>query len=357
MKICFLTYGDVKDPKTWSGTTKRIYDFFSQEPRYELSNIDIKEVTQREKFLKYQKIFSKFLSIRGTTRDPYIYSKSVAQINNAMSNEDADIYFFIADHCRVNRKSGKKYFVYIDAIVPEMMIYERWCLLKKWFRKRYIINDVDSLSSFDEILTQNNWTQKSILENYRITNVSNVRFGINTSMYEGKKDYENHCMMIVLRRRTERVKGLLLLLKSFKIVKEQIPDAKLYVIGTELKKVDGVTYLPEANRNEIDQLYEKCSLYVMPAVREPNGITYLEALAHKTPIVGLNRFAIPEFTGNGEYGFIVKNDTPKELASTIIEALNDPKKLEQMGSAGQKMVKNRYCWDSVLSNIKSHIDE
>ena len=68
--------------------------------------------------------------------------------------------------------------------------------------------------------------------------------------------------------------------------------------------MDGVTYYYNEPRSKTVELLQKATLYVMPAIREPNGITYLEALANKTPIIGLNRFAFPEFCGYGEYGFI-----------------------------------------------------
>lgn len=89
----------------------------------------------------------------------------------------------------------------------------------------------------------------------------------------------------------------------------------------------------------------------MPALREPNGITYLEGLANKAPIVGLNRFAFPEFSGNGEWGFICNNDDPQELADTIIKALSDKETLKIMGEKGQKFVIENYNWDKVVNNM------
>ena len=59
----------------------------------------------------------------------------------------------------------------------------------------------------------------------------------------------------------------------------------------------------------------------MPALLEPNGTTYLEALANKTPTVGLNRFAFPEFCGKWFEGCVInhKDENPANNAATNIE--------------------------------------
>ena len=158
-------------------------------------------------------------------------------------------------------------------------------------------------------------------------------------------------MLIVLRKGKEKVKGLLLLLDAFKILKKDLCDVTLHVVGTELSPIDGVLYYLNPSQSEKEYLYRHSSLYVMPAIREPNGITYLEALAHKTPIVGLNRFAIPEFTNDGEYGIVVSNSDPYQLAIDLKIAMKNPNKLEQMGLLGQKYVEQNYSWDMTIAKI------
>ena len=95
----------------------------------------------------------------------------------------------------------------------------------------------------------------------------------------------------------------------------------------------------------------------MPALFEPNGITYLEALANKAPIVGLNRFAFPEFAGYGKYGFIVDNADKDLLAHTIIDALSDKQRLEIMGIKGQEYVISNFSWDKTVSSLICNIND
>ena len=162
-------------------------------------------------------------------------------------------------------------------------------------------------------------------------------------------------LLIVLRKGTEKYKGLLLLLEAFKVLKKKRPNAKLAVVGTQLEETpEGVTWYFDQPRSVTVELFRKATLYVMPALSEPNGITYLEALANKTPIVGLNRFAFPEFSGDGKWGFMVENEDHEELAAVLERALDDKILLKEMGETGQKFVMNRYKWDLVADKM---IDE
>jgi glycosyltransferase involved in cell wall biosynthesis len=88
----------------------------------------------------------------------------------------------------------------------------------------------------------------------------------------------------------------------------------------------------------------------MPSLFEPNGMVYIEALACKTPILGLNRLAFPEFCGHGKFGFIVEPD--KDIIATeLLKAFENPTDIEIKGRSGQEFVLNRYRWDIVTKKI------
>ena len=87
-----------------------------------------------------------------------------------------------------------------------------------------------------------------------------------------------------------------------------------------IKKWDGVFYYYNQPRTVTVSLFQECALYAMPALLEPNGITYLEALANKMPILGLNRFAFPEFSGYGKFGFIVDEPILENVSIAICKA-------------------------------------
>ncbi len=91
----------------------------------------------------------------------------------------------------------------------------------------------------------------------------------------------------------------------------------------------------------------------MPALQEPWGVVYLEALACRVPILGLNRFAFPEISRNGAFGFICPDATPEKVAETLLDATSDPARLARMGAEGHDYVTTTFSWDRVASNIRA----
>ena len=87
------------------------------------------------------------------------------------------------------------------------------------------------------------------------------------------------------------------------------------------------------------------TLFAMPALCEPNGMVYPEALASKTPILVLDRLAFPEFAGGGQHGFIVKEPDAGQCARAILDAFSDPARRQRMAEAGQKFVVENYTWE------------
>ena len=93
----------------------------------------------------------------------------------------------------------------------------------------------------------------------------------------------------------------------------------------------------------------------MPAINEPWGLVYLEAMACKMPIVGLNRNSFPEISGFGEYGFSVMEGTPDQLADTISKAFESPSRLKEMGTAAQNYCLSNFTWESTVNKIVDQI--
>lgn len=348
MKICVVSQGDAYDKKNWSGTTLAI-TLALEKRGVEIVYLNLNKVCGHPIAFLLYRIISKIslnkLKFYPDAKDPLFFKKNILKINTAINNTNADVCLFIAE-TSIPLKSDKNYYCYIDACFP----YTLKASNKKYiFHNQYRLNTYICCQSMDGFFTMNEWSAKSTCETYDYpkNQIQNVGFGINTNFYYGKKDYCNQELMIVLRKKLEYIKGLDLLLDAFEIAKNKINGLRLSVVGTTGRKIEGVTYYYKQPREVTVKLFQKSTLYVMPARNEPNGITYMEALAAKTPIIGLDRFAFPEFAGYGEFGFIAKNPDPIEVAQVICEALSDPIRLEKMGKNGQEFVKNRYQWGKV----------
>ena len=162
-------------------------------------------------------------------------------------------------------------------------------------------------------------------------------------------------ILLVAKERFED-KGGFLLLDGFELARQQNLDLKLVIVGQ-----DKYQQLVGARQNvvvrgfipwdELESLFHRAALFAMPALNEPWGIVYLEALACQTPILGLNRNSLPDITCHGKYGFLVDDPTPEAIAREIIAAFSEPEKLRQMGILGQEYCLKTFSWEKVARQI------
>lgn len=357
MKVCFITMEEAREPKTWSGTPKALIECMEQK------NVEIQNLSYMGKICHFglgriKALVDKYIYCYGRSfRDPFPfwYSMNACFFEKTMKKFDADAFLFMGEQCiKHKRRVNGKVYVYMDRVNGEIAEFDEDSKkFKQLYLKQYEKNDKRSISSMNHIFTMNDWSRNELIKRYGIPDdtVTNVGFGINLVGYYGDKNYDNHEMLIVLREGTEHYKGLDLLLEAFEIAKKKIPDLTLNVVGTDYKKVVGVKYYYNKPRELTISMFQKCSLYVMPALLEPNGITYLEALANKTPTIGLNRFAFPEFCGYGKFGFIVNEPVANCVADAIIKAYSDTDTLKKMGIEGQKFALEHFSWEKTTNKI------
>ena len=356
--LALMTNGASDNIKLWSGTPTRLKkEFRALLGGESVSCIDY-SLPRLFKSFCFRLFIRNHEFVLGCARDPWYRWWTSRRLDHLIEKNalTSGWFFFVCDYVfgRALVKSGRKYVIYSDNGV-----YEYFPLLrgKVWWRKKY----EEYLERQDRILldraalifTQNEWMRQCLIKRFDLSpdKVLNVGFGVNLEPYSGDKDYSQENLLIVLRRGTEHYKGLDLLLDAFELLKKKRPQATLSVVGTTAREIAGVSYYEGFPRSKTVELFQRSTLYVMPALREPNGITYLEALANRSPIVGLNRFAFPEFSGYGQWGFSVQNEDPAELANVLNEALSDKERLRAMGEAGQRFVVDRYDWHKVCRNM------
>ena len=101
----------------------------------------------------------------------------------------------------------------------------------------------------------------------------------------------------------------------------------------------------------LQAMFDTHALFLMPAYNEPWGLVYLEAMACKMPVMGLNRNSFPELSGHGQYGFIINQPDPVQIAYTLIEAFQRPSILHLMGEQAQAFCLEHYSWENTVSRM------
>ena len=218
--------------------------------------------------------------------------------------------------------------------------------------------DRASYHAVDHIFTIGEYVRQDLITTYgvpagKITTVGSGRGGI--LPYHGSKDYGNGHILFVAKDRFVD-KGGENLLAGFALAHQRHPALRLVLAGREeyLQRAadqPGVTAYGHISLAELQALFEGASLFAMPAVNEPWGLVYLEALSCRVPILGLRRLSLPELTGNGRYGFCLETAEPAEIADTLCRAFADPAALAAMGAAGQAFCLDTFTWEHTVRRI------
>ncbi|MEA2520214.1 MAG: phosphatidyl-myo-inositol alpha-mannosyltransferase [Chloroflexota bacterium] len=162
--------------------------------------------------------------------------------------------------------------------------------------------------------------------------------------------------------RFEPRKGLLELLKAFRILRKTGCDCRLLVVGTgplgrearryvATRRLKGVEFLGRVSDEEKAQLYRTADVYVSPATGgESFGIVLLEAMAAGTAIVASDIHGYKGVVRRGREGLLVPPNEPKEIAGSIARLLNDDDLRVAIGKAGQERAQE-FSWERVTAKV------
>lgn len=148
--------------------------------------------------------------------------------------------------------------------------------------------------------------------------------GVDLSIYDFVPSVAPDAPFVFLGR-IEEIKGPHLAIEIAKatgrklIIAGNIPTDKLaWVEANVLPHVDGdqITYFGPVNDAQKNKLLGQAAAFLMPILwEEPFGIVMAEALACGTPVIGLNRGAVPEVVMDGVTGIV--RDSIGELVASI----------------------------------------
>ena len=162
-------------------------------------------------------------------------------------------------------------------------------------------------------------------------------------------------------------KGHAFLLRAFKEIKEEKPQARLVIVGEgylmeSLKTLVSRMGLSEAViftgfLEDVPQIIATFDVAVLPSYFEGMGRVLLEAMAMEKPVVGTRVGGIPDLIEEGLNGYLVSPGNEKELASAVVKILNDRDLALKMGRTGRKKMTDRFSAESMVRSIEEVYSE
>jgi glycosyltransferase involved in cell wall biosynthesis len=150
-------------------------------------------------------------------------------------------------------------------------------------------------------------------------------------------------------------KGQRELVRALAIVKQEIADVRLMIVGADERYVHGGSFTSELRelarglgilehvvftgaRPDIPEIMAACDVYSMPSFEEPFGLVFLEAMAMKKPVVALNNGGTPEVVEHGRSGLLSEPADIETLAKNVVALLRQPELRARMGAYGRSRV-------------------
>jgi phosphatidylinositol alpha-1,6-mannosyltransferase len=214
----------------------------------------------------------------------------------------------------------------------------------------------DVFHEAEKVFPVSDYTRRAVLEeagrneNGTIT----VNNGVNPLIFKktgvksgGEAKYKPPDERILLTvTRLYPYKGVDRMLESLPAISRSVPGVKYLVVGSgpDRQRLEDLTvrlglqkqvsFLGPLALSEIVELYNLADLFVMLSRDEPPdvegfGLVFLEAAACGLPSVGGRSGGIPDAIDDGKSGWLVDPCNTQEIATTIIELLKSPERLER----------------------------
>lgn len=161
------------------------------------------------------------------------------------------------------------------------------------------------------------------------------------------------------------IKDIKTMIYSFELVKKEIDNAKLYIIGPldenpqyykeclELIEVIGCKDIEFVGRVDIGEWMERLDMVLLTSVSEGQPFVLLEAMAAKRPVVATDVGSCREIIegnndGLGAAGRVAAVMNPNAIAKCILKLARDREVMAHMGEVGYKRVCQYYKKEDFL---------
>lgn len=99
---------------------------------------------------------------------------------------------------------------------------------------------------------------------------------------------------------------------------------------------------------ELIDFYYRADVFVAPSVwDEPLGLTILETMAARTPVVATRKGGIPMLVKNGDNGLLIPARNSTRIANACNRLLGDDELRKKMGERARETVEKQFSWKKI----------
>lgn len=219
----------------------------------------------------------------------------------------------------------------------------------------------------DAVIAPTNYVATDLKSRWRDINISVLPGSIDLEAFRNQKYRQSLRKLYKLKSeivflsvgRLSAEKHYDILITAFASVLKSQPESKLVFIGDGAAKVElkyiskllgiekSVIFIGEISYQKLTlkNYYAMGDVFITPSTWDTQGLSIIEAMAAKLPVIAFKYRAMPEVVGKG--GLLVKNLNPQGLATAMEKLANNPKLRIKLGKLAS-LESNKY-------QIKAHV--
>ena len=148
------------------------------------------------------------------------------------------------------------------------------------------------------------------------------------------------------------------LIRAWKHVSEQMPDARLLLVGDGEERQNcerlaadlGISEHIEfwGIRKDVADILRAVDGFALSSISEAASLTLLEAMASECPVVLTDVGGNAEHATHGEHGYLVPRGDHVAMGAAIVDLLEDPTRGKEMGTAARKRVVENFDLKQII---------
>ncbi len=207
-------------------------------------------------------------------------------------------------------------------------------------------------------------TRKHLNSNFSFKTIYNT---VDTNQFKNSNELKYQKNSLLFVGTICEKKGVRQLVQAIPIIKKQLPDVVLNIIGRDWKFPDGKSYIEylksfilDADKKNINIIgpvphskvptyIEKADVCVYPSHMEAMPIAWLEGLAMGKKVVASKIGPALELVKDNETGLLINPYSPEDIAEKIIQILANPKEAEIRAFNARTDILKRFNSESIIS--------
>jgi glycosyltransferase involved in cell wall biosynthesis len=134
-----------------------------------------------------------------------------------------------------------------------------------------------------------------------------------------------------------------------------VPDLQVLAFGTEplspeLLLPEGATYVHRPGQQELRIHYASCDYWLFGSRLDSFGLPILEAMACRTPVIGVPIGAAPDLIAKGG-GVLVQKESAQAMADAIVRLCNAPADQWLAMSDAAHQTAHAYSWTDATEKL------